>query len=113
MTKHVCKSIEEMASDFIVGTCQLLSKSFSPSPNHMHDLVISDDPLIKVYAIDCGSKAEFYIRPLNTCIGDIDELFCWADHLTFSGDRPVLPSDISGLAVTIKCYKIESYPEFP
>ncbi len=109
---YLVKSNEEMASYFITGTCQLLSKSFSPSSDHMHDLVMSQDPLTKQYAIVCGSQAEFYIRPLNTCIADIDFLYCYADQLAFSGDFPVLPSDISGLADTVKCYEIESYREF-
>jgi len=50
---------------------------------------------------------------MNTCIADSDFLFCKADQLSFSGDYPVLPSDKSGLADTIRCYKIESYSEFP
>ena len=60
------KSNEEMASDFIVGTSQLIPKlSSSSSSEHMHDLAFSDETLTKGYAIDCGSEAEFYIRPLK------------------------------------------------
>ena len=97
-----------MASYFITVTCQLLSKSFSPSSDHMHDLAVSEEPLSKGYAIDCGSGAEFYIRPLNTCIADNDFLLCRANQLVFSGEYPVLPSDISGLTETINCHEIES-----
>src|SRR6218665_1028531 len=104
---YLVKSKEEMASDFITGTCQLLSKSCSPSSDHMHDLVMSRDPPSKQYVIVCGSVAEFYIRPLNTCTGDIDALLCRTDHLAFSGDFLVLPSDVSGLADTIDCYEIK------
>src|SRR6218665_1114957 len=113
MTKYVVESNEEMASDFITGTCQLIPKSFSPSSDHMHDLITSADPLVNQYAIVCGSQAEFYIRPLNTCITDIDFMVCMADQLAFSGDSPVLPSDISGLADTVECYEIKPYPGLP
>src|SRR6218665_3510968 len=104
------KSIEDMASDFITGTCQLIPKSFAPSSDHMHDLGTSQDPLKSLYGIVCGSQAEFYIRPLNTCISDLDQLLCKTDELAFSDDYPTLPSDISGLDDTITCYEIESYP---
>src|SRR6218665_1536789 len=104
-----------MASDFITVTCQLLSKSCSPSSDHMHDLYTTEDPLSKDYAIVCGSQAEFYIRPLNTCITDTDVLLCATDEMVFSGNFPVLPSDISGLSDTIRCYEIVSsmYKAFP
>src|SRR6218665_2318378 len=110
---YVVKSNEEMASDFITGTCQLIPKSLSPSSDHMHDLAMSKDPLRKRYAIVCGSHAEFYIRPLNTCIADMDILFCRNDELAFSGDFSMLRGDISGLADTIDCYEIESHYAFP
>src|SRR6218665_1775165 len=103
---YLAKKQDEMASYFISETCQLIPKSCSPSSDNMHDLVIPDQSP-KLYAIVCGSGAEFYIRPLNTCIGDIDILMCRADRLAFSGDFPVLPSDISGLADAIHCYEIE------
>src|SRR6218665_3858104 len=103
---YLAKKQDEMASYFISETCQLIPKSCSPSSDNMHDLVIPDQSP-KLYAIVCGSGAEFYIRPLNTCIGDIDILMCRADRLAFSGDFPVLPSDISGLADAIQCYEIE------
>src|SRR6218665_2139265 len=109
---YLVKSNEEMASDFITRACQLIPKSYSPSSDHMHHFVISDDQLSKQYKIMCGSRAEFYIRPLNTCIGDTDILACNADQLAFSGDFPVLPSDISCLADTIRCYQIKPYPGF-
>src|SRR6218665_3607112 len=109
------KSNEEIVSDFITGSCQVIPKSYSPSSDHMHDLVASQDPVPKDYAIVCGSKAEFYIRPLNTCITDTDVLLCATDEMVFSGNLPVLPSDISGLSDTIRCYEIVSsmYTAFP
>src|SRR6218665_1491489 len=111
---YLVKSSEEMTSDFITGTCQLIQSHIcTPSSEHMHGISISDDSFKVYYAIVCGSRAGFYIRPLNTCIGDIDNLLCTAHQLAFSGDFPVLPSDISGLADAIHCYEIEPCPGFP
>src|SRR5688572_17754883 len=113
MTKYADKSTEELASALIVSTCQLLSKSFSLLSDHMHDLSPSLGAGPKPYAILCGSHAEFYIRPLTACIGDLDYLVSKPNRLGFSGDFPVLPCDISGLADTIKCYRIETYDICP
>src|SRR6218665_1153794 len=114
---YLVKSKAEIhvASDFITGTCQLIPKTYSSSYDQMHDLVIPEDTLPKQYIILCGSRAEFYIRPLNTCIEDADYLFCSAEILAFSGDFPVLPSDIdlSGLAEVIECYEIKPCHGFP
>src|SRR6218665_2401595 len=66
-----------------------------------------------MYSMMCGSAAEFHIRPLNTCIGDIDLLFCFANKLAFDGNFPALPSDISDLADMIQSYTIESYKKYP
>ena len=110
---YVVKSNEEAASAFISATCQLNPKSFSPPSDHMHNTGSAEETLSKYYMIVCGSQAEFYIRPLNTCVVDLDVLFCSTDQLTFTGDTPLLPSDISGGADKIHCYKIESCREFP
>src|SRR6218665_60225 len=107
------KSNEEMASDFIVQTCQLLPRWRAHASDHMHYLSLKESPSPNMCAIMCGSRAEFFIQPLNTCIADVDYLTCRTDRLAFSGDFPVLPNDISGLADTIRCYEIESYDEFP
>src|SRR6218665_1691156 len=105
---------EEWASAFIVSTCQLLPKSsFNVVSDHIRDLFQTPCPANKVYRICCGSSAEFYIRPLYTCIDDIDYLQSNADELAFSGNIPVLPNDLSGVADSIKCYKIESYKRYP
>src|SRR6218665_2006902 len=113
MTEFEDQSDDDMASDFIVSTCQMLPKSFSPVSEHMHNLMITIKGSLKEYAIICGSTAEFYIRPLNECIADIDFLISCPDELAYSGDFPVLPNDISGLADTIYCHQIESYKRFP
>src|SRR6218665_1072145 len=61
----------------------------------------------------CGSQAEFYIRPLISCIDDIDYLVTRADYLVFSGEFSVLPSDFSDLAETIICFVSEPYHRYP
>src|SRR6218665_1809696 len=108
------ESNEESASAFIVSTCQLLPKSsFTIVTDHVQDLNPSNCPETKVYQISCGSSAEFYIRPLYTCIDDGDFLQSNAHTLAFSGNIPVLPNDVSGLADSIECFKIESYKRDP
>jgi len=67
-----------MTSEFIVSTCQLLPKSVFLSSDHMRDFVMTWTPATKEYSILCGSSAEFYIRPLNACITDINVFVCSA-----------------------------------
>src|SRR6218665_3108572 len=110
MTEYAEKSIDEMASELIVNTCQLLPKSFSPVSVQMQNALLTATPY---YSIICGSTAEFYIRPLNRCIGDIDLLDSRADELAFNDGFPSLPDDVSGLPDTIQCFKIESYQKYP
>src|SRR6218665_3237890 len=113
MTKYAIRSNDEMTSEFIVSTCQLLPKSVYLASDHIRDLVMTRSPATKEYSILCGSSAEFYIQPLNTCITDINVLVCSADELVYSGDCPVLPADKSGLADTITCFEITSYEWYP
>ena len=105
---------EEWASAFIVSTCQLLPKSsFKVVSDHIRDLIETPCPANKAYRILCGSSAEFYIRPLYTCIDDSDYLQPNADELAFSGNIPVLPNDVGGLADSIQCFKLEPYKRDP
>ena len=113
MTEQAGKSTEEMASAFIVSTCHLLPKSSPILSDDMHNLIGSSSPEPTEYSILCGSAAEFYIRPPITCIDDIDFLIAQNDKLAFSGEFLVLPSDVSGLADRIECYKIETYDGYP
>src|SRR6218665_1391025 len=115
MTEYADKSNEELASAFITTTCELL---LIPRPpfiysEHMHNLLACNFPQPKGYIIPCGSHVEFYIRPLLTCIDDVDYLIAYSHEIVFSGECPVLPSDMSGLADTISCYKMEPYEKYP
>src|SRR6218665_2670399 len=113
MTGYAGKSPEEMASAFIISTCQLIPKSVSIVSDHMHDRRRFSEDVPTSFFIYCGSAAEFLIYPLNSCVGDVDVLSCEADILAFSDNPAVLPTDLSGLFDTIKCYLIESYQGYP
>ena len=116
MTKYVGSSNEELVSAFIVSTCQLLPKSIPVLSDHMQSIMVfkyTTPAAPAQYSIVCGSSVELYIRPLNPCVGDLDFLLLQTDELAFSDHFPVLPSDISGLADTIQCCKIEPYIGYP
>lgn len=112
MAKQAGEWNEEMASVFIASTCLLISKTFLDYSDHMHNSMPSKCSGPAEYSVTCDSSAEFYIRPLNTCIDDVDLLIARADELVFSGNLTALPSDMSGLANKIKCYKIEPYDTY-
>src|SRR6218665_3369100 len=114
MITYVGKSNEELASAFITSTCQLIAKS---PPRYFHymrtcNLMAAPTTRYKITCM-CGSQAEFYIRPLISCIDDIDYLVTRADYLVFSGEFSVLPSDFSDLAETIIFFVIEPYHRYP
>src|SRR6218665_2166704 len=107
------RSNEVLASAFIAITCQMIPRSSLVYSDCMQDLIATKELATTVYSILCGSHAEFYIRPLITCIDDVDYLIAQTDELVFSGDFPVLPSDLSGLAERMNCLKIEPYDRYP
>src|SRR6218665_1397075 len=107
------ESNEEMTSWFISSTCQLIPKSISIVSDHMHNLCQSVRNTSVLYVLFCGSTVEFYIYPLNPCIGDVDALLCQADQLAFCDNFPVLPTDLSGLMDRIGCHQIESQQKYP
>src|SRR6218665_2085035 len=113
MTKFSDKSNEELASAFIVGTCRLIPRSSLVYSDQMLKLLASKNPVPTEYAILCGSHAEFYIRQIIPCIGDVDILCVGASELVFSGESVVLPSDMSSLTDSIMCFKIEPNDRYP
>src|SRR6218665_2544231 len=112
MANYESKSNEDIASWFITRTCQLIPKT-DIVYDRMHRMFMSSKTVPTVYAIHCGSMAEFYIRPLNSSVGDVDQLTCMANHLIVSDGVSVLPTDLSGLIDTIECFQIESYQGYP
>ena len=72
MSEYADELMEETASEFIVATCQLLPKSYYAASDRIHIHFATAISVPKTYAMDCGSSAEFYIRPVNTLIDDRD-----------------------------------------
>src|SRR6218665_3669199 len=106
-------SMEEIASEFLVRTCQLLPKSDADGLTDRIQLgnVSGGKPLR--YTIFCGSSAEFLIRPVQSVVDDNDSLFWESNVLAFTDDIPVLPNDVCRIHDTIICLKLEPYPNFP
>src|SRR6218665_1188050 len=102
-------SMEENVSKFVVETCQMLpkdTKTYDPVSDCMLDAM--------AYVVHCGSAMEFYIRPLVfQSAADIDALIFEADELTFDGDFPMLPQNVSSLYDTFRCHSIELYLGYP
>src|SRR6218665_1364952 len=113
MTQHADYWLENISSDFIVGTCQILPESCYGVPERISIHVADTQRLPVAYSLHCGSSAEFYIRPLHSCIDDTDALDCKVDHLAFAEDVPELPNDVSHLGDKIYCYKIVPYAGYP
>src|SRR6218665_1920300 len=111
--EYADRSNEELTSAFIVGTCQLFPRSSFVYSDHMHNMPPAESPGSKEYLILCGSDAEFYIRPINTCIGDFDILVANIDELVFDRDFPVFPGDMSGFPDKVTCFEIEQYDRYP
>src|SRR6218665_459559 len=112
MTEYADKLNRELASAFINSTCQMIPRPSLVYTDHMHNLLSSNLQVPTDYIILCGSQAEFYIRPLITCVDDEDFLVAKADEIVFSGEFPVLPRDFNGMVEKIECYKIESYDRY-
>ena len=79
-------------------------------PSNFH---IWSPPNVVQHHFQCGSSAEFYIKPMNSCIDDVDFMISNADELAFTDDIPVLPDDIRGYLDNIKCSQIMPYPDYP
>ena len=115
MTEYSDKWLEEISSDFIVRTCQLLPEFPDYAHDRCHIPTQSLSCLPITYRALCGSGQEFYIRPVNQCIDDMDMLLYQLDRLAFVDDIPVLPNDVSDLADAVECLRIEpcfGYPGF-
>ena len=113
MIENADKWLEEMSSEFIVRTCQLLPESCAFTSNRMH-IPMPPPCCLPIWFITyCGSSHEFYIRPVNPCIDDIDILAYRVEELAVVEGSPVLTNDVSRLADTVECYKIEPYFKYP
>ena len=103
----------EDVSAFIVGTCQIHPKTpvdvfvrtqFSALPANGNNYK---------HKFRCGSFMEFYIKPINSCIGDMDFMVFDANVLAYTEAVPVLPVDYRGLLDTVACCQIVPFDDYP
>src|SRR6218665_2902747 len=113
MTEATGKFMELVVSEFIVSTCQVLPKSCSVASDLLHVPVpcVCLEPAN--YSWLCGSGAEFYIRPLNSCVNDTDQIYSTVNQMVFTEDCPVLPDYVHYLSDCFHCFKIEPYLSYP
>ena len=97
-------------SEFIVGTCRMLPKSNTNMFESMHLQAFMQ---YENYFIVSGSCAEFFIQPLNSCIGDVDYFQMKPHTLAFTDEKPVLPYDVRHSSHTIDCLLMEPYLDYP
>src|SRR6218665_1847502 len=113
MTEYAGKATEEAVSEFIVSTCQVLPKSCAVASDLLHAPV----PSLRFDQYNnywhSGSGAEFYIRPVNVCVNDVDELNSNVNRMAFTTDFPVLPDYVHYLADSFQCVKIEPSLRYP
>src|SRR6218665_3377924 len=96
----------EILSEFIVSMCQLLPKFCGVASDLKHNPIASSKNSLTTYPVACGSSEEFFIRPLNLCVDDVDELHLLTGVLAFVTEIPALPNDVRFLNETIRCCKI-------
>lgn len=99
-----------------VTSCVISSSCYShPSTNKFISIVVisrlcaRDD---KVY-FHTGSTAEFYIRPVMPCTGDIDIMYYNANTIVVCSDNPQFPNTNHRFNDTIDCFKMESCESHP
>src|SRR6218665_2654962 len=104
----------EDVSTTIISTCQMDRKMQRDVFDSMQFDILSPRVSQKcMHLFHCGSSAEFYIRPLNSCIDDVDAMKFTGNDLAFIEDIPVLPDDYRGLVDTIFCLQIMPYHNYP
>lgn len=99
-------------SVFIVGTCQIRYKPHNDGFDSMQFSKLSPGQTLW-NGFQCASSAEFYIKPINSCIDDMDFIKPDAEHLVFTEDFPILPDDFRGLPDTINCLQIMPNLDYP
>src|SRR6218665_2400084 len=102
--------MDDVVSEFIVGTCRMFTKFNTNVFDSMHTL---HDETSTWYFIVCGSCAEFFIQPIQPCFGDVDIFQMTHSFLAFTNEKPVLPYDLRHTANAIDCLLMEPYPNYP
>jgi len=114
----------KVVTKFLLSTCRLLQ----PSDHHLWAAVMRfyfasvpyypsiDDDCDEVHFIPLitGSSAEFYIKPMLSCVGDIDMMYHQSDELAITEGQPP-PTELSAeFNSRVKVYEIidSEYPGF-
>src|SRR6218665_2232974 len=103
------KVSENKVSEFIVGTWRMETE-FNLRDNKVIPLLGSRHFGINRTKIICGSKAEFYIQPINPCIDDLDMLIVYNDYLALDSNCEI-PEGVGDRGDLIHCCKLESYEQ--
>lgn len=101
-------------SQFIKDVCPARKQSFLQL-NFFSECYLNNALKAKCETkIMCGSKAEFYIDPINTCIDDTDFLESNDSRLAFDYDyEPQLPPVFAGNSDSIVCFRMKPYSRYP
>src|SRR6218665_3691542 len=102
--------MDDSVSAFIVGTCRTLRKSNTKIYKSV-SFKVSENT--EVHYIECGSCAELFIQPLQSCFGDVDYLMVTSYFLVFIDEKGVLPYDFRHIAHPKDCLLIEPYHDYP
>src|SRR6218665_1358020 len=102
--------MDDSVSAFIVGTCRTLRKSNTKIYKSV-SFKVSENT--EVHYIECGSCAELFIQPLQSCFGDVDYLMVTSYFLVFTDEKGVLPYDFRHIAHPKDCLLIEPYHDYP
>src|SRR6218665_576284 len=105
------EAMDDSVSAFIVGTCRTLPKSNT----NMYKKVHLRDPKTPGWAehyVVCGSCVEFFIQPLQPCMGDVDYLMVSSEGLVFTEEQPVLPYEFRHITHPIYCLLMEPYHDY-
>src|SRR6218665_3691632 len=102
--------MEDVVSEFIVATCRMFRKF---DTNIFDSMTTLHDKGSTYYCIVCGSCAEFFIQPIQPCLGDVDVFQVHHNLLAFTNEKPVLPYVLRHTANAINCLLMEPYPNYP
>ena len=86
--------VSEIVTKFFLDTCQLRQQMNEDSIAAVTECAIiattrSDDVEADYIPLTTGSAAEFYIRPMFSCVGDVDIMFHCSDQLAIpAGTAP-------------------------
>jgi len=103
--------MENIVSEFLVNTCRLRGKFYAHTTFHHIPLAKIRLPLPLCRSTVCGSQAEFYIQPINSCIDDLDILISCVSLLAFDTSRFELPDCAGDLSDIILCTKLDAYEQ--